>query len=390
MRPVKPLGVLLLLLGLPTLSWAQTSDHLYRSWRWAFGVTSPRAAGMAGAFVSVAEDSSAGLLNPAGLALAPEAELAASGQVQAGATLEGRDALGRDAGLAFLSASLPVGPRWALGAYESRSRSVRLSLDPRPLADGSVDSGSLEASVAESGLAVAWTATSRLRLGARLGLERLDLEGMSLRTSASGEEELRVTTDGSSDRVSLGVGVLFTPNETWQLGVAARSRATWGLDRRATRPGGGGLEPDRRYRIRSPDAVSAGVTYRPASPLQVVGQLDYVFYREIRSILLVPRGPTSPGDYGIDDGLEVRVGVEVTPFLCEFCVKSHLQLRAGVHFQSAGALAYRGPEASEAEAFPGTRSRRSWAVGASVGGGELAVLWGGERTVWLVGWRLHL
>ena len=56
---------------------AQSNDHIFRSWRWVEDVPAPRAAGLGGAFVAVADDSSATFLNPAGLTLLPKTEVSA-------------------------------------------------------------------------------------------------------------------------------------------------------------------------------------------------------------------------------------------------------------------------------------------------------------------------
>src|SRR6185503_3803946 len=66
---------------------AQTNDHVFRSWRWTEEIEAPRAAGLAGAFVAVADDSSATVLNPAGMLLLPKTELAATMAASASGTI---------------------------------------------------------------------------------------------------------------------------------------------------------------------------------------------------------------------------------------------------------------------------------------------------------------
>src|SRR4051812_48043460 len=61
---------------------AQTTDPIFRSWRWTEEVTTARAFGLGGAMTGLADDGAAAAFNPAGLAILPRA-----GELQVGVRL---------------------------------------------------------------------------------------------------------------------------------------------------------------------------------------------------------------------------------------------------------------------------------------------------------------
>jgi len=337
----------------------QTNDQLFRSWRWTEDVTTPRAAGMAGAFVAVADDSSATFMNPAGLLLLPKTELAAgfhdraSGSISPpGDQLRSRRAVG------FIGGAGLIARRFAIGGYITVPHDTRLLLASGPPLD---DSGYLDATVTNAGGAVSWRATSRIYVGGRINVTHLRLQGL-LSHRTGGSEDFRVGLAAGEDRVTGDAGLLIQLSDRVRVGARFRQGAAWPIDRRAQNPAQGVDLDSSPSAIRSPSAFSAGVGFRWTPQILLTGQLDYVLYGQIRSSLDIRKGAFARSDYVLSNGLEPRIGVEFS----RRAGPVSLQLRGGVHTQAPGSLRYVGADPLEAAAFPGSKRRTLGALGASV------------------------
>jgi hypothetical protein len=125
--------------------------------------------------------------------------------------------------------------------------------------------------------------------------------------------------------------------------------------------------------MRSPDVLSAGVAWdvftgHTRQWMVLAAQADRVFYSQIRSDLVASRGSFKKEDYSLDSAWEWRLGVEWTvPTGCWSGCGELFQLRAGLHSQASGSLAFHGSDGAEAALFPGAKRRLLWAFGGSVG-----------------------
>src|SRR5260370_22076818 len=99
-----------------SLGSGQTNDEFYRSWLWTEEVTAPRAAGLGGAYVALADDSGAAQLNPAGLTLLPKTEIT-GGILWRGPGVLGRDATMARPGMSLIGGAGLISKAWALGGY---------------------------------------------------------------------------------------------------------------------------------------------------------------------------------------------------------------------------------------------------------------------------------
>ncbi|HET8646593.1 MAG TPA: hypothetical protein VFO85_13955, partial [Vicinamibacteria bacterium] len=381
-------AAVLLALGLATPARAQTNDHLFRSWRWTTDSTSPRAAGLAGAMTAVADDVSAALHNPAGLAGLTKSELAASvlsrrpGEAAPGDTLAARTGIG------FAGVAARIGSRLVVAGTLAEGHARRVRLDPaRALPDGVPESGACEAIVTDMGLAAGWQLTPRVHLGARVARSRLALEGELSREPEGGPVELRVAASGEAARISSALGVVVQPLRRLKLAATAASGVRWRLTRTAVSPLlGSVLDPGSGFDVRQPAVISAGVSVEPSLKLRLSAQVDRVRYGEIRSSLVIGQGAHRRQDYALDDAWEPRLGVEVS-----FPRRvSSLQLRGGVHWRAGGALRYAGENALERAAFAGAERQVVAAAGASLVTArwlrlDLAVQLAGERSQALAG-----
>lgn len=357
-------AALLALVALCPPARAQTNDHLFRSWRWAADAASPRAAGLAGAMTAVADDLSAAVHNPAGLAGLTKSEVAASllsrrqGEAPPGDTLVPRTGIG------FAGLAARVGGRLVVAGTLSETHARRVRLDAgRALPDGVPEAGAVEAVATEVALAAGWRVAPRVHVGARLGRSRLALEGELSREPPGGPVELRVAAGGEAVRTSGAAGIVIEPVRRVKLAASGALGLRWRFTRTAASPLlGAVLDPGTGFDVRQPAIVSAGLSVEPSLKLRLLAQVDHVRYSEIRSSLVVAQGAHRREDYELEDAWEPRLAAEVSlPRRA-----SSLQLRAGLHWRAAGALRYGGADPLERASFVGTERGVVAALGASV------------------------
>lgn len=342
----------------------QTNDHVFRSWRWTWDASAPRAAGLAGAMTAVADDASAALHNPAGLARLSKSEVAAGVLSRRSGHAPQSDALSARTGIGYAAVAARVGPRWVVAGTvsESHARRVRLS-GARALPDGVSETGSVEAIVTELGLATAWRLSSRLHVGARIGASRLAVEGQYSREPPAGPVELRVDTEGTATRTSSGFGVVVQPARAVWLAASTSSGLRWRMTRRAESPLlGKVLDEGSGYDVRRPRVTSAAVAVEPSLKLRLTAQLDRIRYSQILSSLTIGQGAHARADYALADAWEPRFGIELSlPRRA-----ASVQLRAGVHWQAPGVLRYLGVDPLEQATFVGAKRAVVTALGASI------------------------
>lgn len=328
---------------------------------------------MGGAFVAVADDSSAVFLNPAGLGLLPKTELSANGLTRRRGATESGDTLVGRSGVGYVGGAGILSRRWALGAYVTEPLDRRLLLDA-PAFAADRESGFLETTVTDAGVAASWHPLAKLYVGARVNVTHLRVQGEFARALPSGELDRQVGTGGGANRVTGDAGVILEVAPGVRLGVAFRQGATWRVSRTANDPSRRlvlGLEP---YDLRSPSVLSGGLSFRAGHRLLVATELDFVALDQIRRRLAVVEPQFSPADYALDATVDARAGAEYSWLLGS----ASLQLRAGLVSRGASALSYTGRDAREARFFAPSRRRTEGTAGASLvgrvaAGSELAL-----------------
>jgi long-subunit fatty acid transport protein len=346
---------------------AQTNDHVFRSWRWSETVEAPRAAGLGGAFVAVADDSSATYLNPAGLALLPKTELSAS----LGATGSGRiapvgDRFESRTDPGFVGGGGLVAKRLAVGAYVTRAHHSHVVLEStdRVL---TAETGFIDVKVTDAGAAVAWQPLSRLYVGARVNVRYLELEGLlsvseQLTRSGVTVETLRVGLDSGDTRTTVDFGALVQITDSVRFGAAHRAGVSWGVNRTSMNTALKIPLDERPTELRSPSVLSAGLAWRLNPQVLLSAQVDYVLYSQLQSNLDIRSGAFARGDYDLSNAVEPRLGVELSRRVGSVS----LQLRGGIHSQAPGSLRYTGTDTTEKLTFPATKRRTLVATGLSV------------------------
>jgi hypothetical protein len=370
-------------LALPAV--AQTNDRVFRSWRWPQETTGAKSAGWGGLTVAVPEDAGAAEVNAAVLGSLTKGEAF----VGFGAFGDGSAPVGDDVGsrrvLGLSGVALRLSPRWTLGASAGHARAARLSLAALRLADGSTDSGELDASAFDVKLAAAWRLRPRLYLGAHVASSRLRLRLRGRHELAEGGEDLLVRGDAESTRVTAGVGVLLALASRLTLGFASQSGATYELTRSSESPLlGVPLDPGSRYELRRPSTFTGGAHLRLSPRFALAAQVDLVRWSEVPARLVIANGARARDEYELHDALEPRLGAEYSLALRD----TSIQVRVGLHAQAPGALRFVGDDPAEASAFPGADWNLAGSLGTSVvtAGGlrvDLAGRFGGERPAFL-------
>jgi long-subunit fatty acid transport protein len=364
---------------------AQSNDHLYRAWRWTPLLGSPRAAGLGGAFVALADDCSSVQLNPAGMLALPKTELAVALSHRGAATVGLGDRWRPVSGLGFAGGSGRLGPRFAIGGYATQLQRSLIELADSILPDQSRYSGSLETTITEGGGAVAYAVNPHLSVGGRLTATHLKLEGAYRRSGSVDLPDLESGSAAGDTRVTTSFGILYSSvHSRLRVGLAVYTGASYAVQRVANDPRTGAIDPGSEYELRQPTSLAGGAALQITPKLVVAGQVDFVRYSEAKPFRRP--GTVQDGSYQLEDGVEPRFGIE---FSQPFGAWS-LQLRTGLHSQASTSASYSGPNPAEALAYSGDGRRTLLAMGASVVArsgvrADLAITWRGEATDLVVG-----
>src|SRR5262245_20124519 len=310
-----------LLLALASPSAAQIPDATFAGYSFAPITVGSRPAGMGGAFVGLADDTKAAVVNPAGLILIPLTEV-----------------------------GLSSGERWAAAA--TGRPTIRIA---GYLTRDDQDAPALGSSVPEGGIAAGVRPLRRLSLGVGVAWSRLSLDSSpDAPVAALGGEDthVRVTVGmlvglvDTSRRAlpALRLGVSFQPGFDWSIPSAPPPGAA---------PGSVG--------VRRPSLLSAGLAWRPSDRWTVGLQGDLVRYREVMDSLRRNAGGAAE-DWSLPDAVEPRLGLEFSAPL--WCGCGVVKLRGGVHYRSSGTLRYGGADPALARAFEGD----GWETVATMGG----------------------
>ena len=365
------------IVGIAASASAQTADPLFRSWGWVEEPQSVRAAGLAGAVVAEPSGGSTALLFPAGLSLVSEPDLRVSVRYTGSGSLN-LDHVGSQWAPGEVAFALPVGLRWGFGAYFRDRRHLDLEIRDERLPDGSFDEGQLRVTSQEAGVGAGFAAWPSLRVGARLGLARADLSGRVSTTSASGAAS-PLGSEFQDSAPRFGAGLVFAPEQRFQLGVHFDSKVSWSGAMQA--PSG-----ESPYELVSPARIALGVLYRPSTAVQLLAQVDRVGWSAVGDALGCC-GHTAADDLRIEDATDVRVGFEFRPQYGDIGIWNRAVIRVGVHLRSRGMLEYRGDDPVQQARFPGAERSMEWSVGLAFWRFEVTRIGRKPSTVWVFGVR---
>lgn len=377
---------------------AQTNDPIFQSWRWEEEAAfAPRAAGLGGAVVGLADEASTVVSNPAGMTT-----LRAPGEFHLSGV--NRHSQGKDVQIGFAAR---VTNRFALGFYVSRPRSFSVGPPPGGPREPGMELGApgtqFNAGVTDYVGAVAWRPWLRWSLGVSGRVSHLKADG----TRIPDDRSMRLHFHGSNDSYPLTVGALFMPGEQYRFGASYRHTCSWEMLREDWLKGslGEGFTDayvgGPRFKVVRPAVFSGAASLQPfKSFLKILSdpmlslQVDWVRESQISKNLVVDmhRGPPfSARDYSLDDAREYRAGAEVG-----FRLRRPLKIRArvGLHRQESGHLQYGGLDPAESALFPKERTKRRYigSFGLSLSGRiwvpvtlDVAMIRGGEQRTFVGG-----
>src|SRR5262245_46941711 len=233
----------MVLAALPLTAAAQTNDVAFGGWRANPLTVGSRVAGMGGAFVAIADDARAAVVNPAGLTQIPLTELSVS---------SGR-------------------PWFAVAAGERRLRLAAYfnQAEQDSLPSDELARSTLQPSVWEAGLAVGVRPLRRFRVGATVAYRHLRVEEEGLETPGAAESHPLAERDDARIRVTAGALLDLVPASVvgaspLRLGVSFQPGVTFGVS-----PEGG-----EAVDIRRPSVSSIGLAWRASNAWSFTVQTD--------------------------------------------------------------------------------------------------------------------
>ena len=348
------LGVLALT---PARAAAQTSVQIPLQ----FDFLNPGAKSLAigGAFVALADDATAGFVNPAGLMELNRLQLSAelrgrrlrspflergrlSGEIsnQLTDTIAGpvfAESPDNSVGLGFISVVMPsASRRWALAGF--RHELVRVDQtfvsqgvfqkDRTELTSRRDDpqEGLRQIALTNYGLAGSVFVNPRTSVGATLSIYHFSLESRFLRFDYAGflgapiftKETGRSTQSGAGVSVAPAFGVLHClracddrRTTSWRLGAAYRVGPSFEYETKD------GPDPPRTQTFRSPSTLAAGASVdipRNGRRLVIAGEVTHITYGRLLRDYVIDQAVASglQDQFFVDDGVEVHVGAQYT------------------------------------------------------------------------------
>lgn len=375
MRSHAPTAAALLALAAASPASAQTPDLLFGGWTWRPRETGGRPAGLGGSFVAVADDARAAVVNPAGIALVPQREVAmGTADLWAVAAF----ALRGDGEPVSLPPTQPAAPGlpcppgpaprpWAVAffAEQALEREVGVEAVAGP---GLLEEGALRFHREQIGASVARGLTPWLNLGLTVAWRHLRFEGRSALQTLEGAELSRVTLDGDASKARVTLGALAmlggpVSHRALRLGVAyQRDLSRWPVERRSVNVAEGTVGAAARVHIEEPPVLSAAAAVRLRDTWLLSAQVDYIAYREVIRTLRRNAGE-SAAPFRLDDAVEPRVAVEYT---ADSPIGGYFKLRAGLRRETSGRLRFEGEDLARQQAFRGARDKWRGSAGVSL------------------------
>ena len=346
MKKMLPLAIGTALLAAASSAFAITDEEGNASLQFNFSAPGARSLAMGGAFIGLADDATAAFSNPAGLVQLASSEVSFEQRindfdteyVQGGSYTP--DPFNID-GLTYASARSSthspsfvsyVWPHesWAVAVYRHEFLNYETAFTSRGidsgLADGVGDifpfSASIDVNITNYGLSGAFKATDKLSLGLSLNNYNLDLDSNTRRFTTINDSVVRFSTEqkGEDGAFGFSLGAQYRINDQWQTGLVYRHAPEFKYT--ASIVPGNIVFPriDKTAYFNTPDLFGIGVVYRPTDAWTVALDVSHVMYSELTDDMqsnfrlddsdAESRAALDPLD--IDDGVEVRLGMEYT------------------------------------------------------------------------------
>jgi len=346
-----------------------------------------RSLGMGGAFIGRADDATAAYANPAGLTNLVDMEFSVEGRryefdttYTSGGTFP--DDLTRSTSnsslnnLSFASFALPFGESGRLtaaayyhqyldfeNAFSAGEILVPLSIDgiSDALAIRPTDNV-VDLDIANYGAALGWRLADNFSIGA--GVSYFDFSMLASTTRRFSENDIGPpgeptnvqTSTGSDNDVGFNVGALWNVTDTVSLGLVYRSAPEFDATHMFTDLTGTFDNWMTQFTFEAPEVYGVGLSWQPTDQFTLGLDVNRVNYSNLASTMFSPvsenPGPEEQAvlaNIGIDDGTEVRLGVEYV-----FLFDNPLAVRAGIWNDPAHDLESNNPLTSEDFVFDTT------------------------------------
>jgi long-subunit fatty acid transport protein len=316
-----------------------------------FAGAGARPLSMGGAFLALADDSTAAEFNPAGIRILPRPEIAwqitrtfdrreewlPNATLRSGNTMFTQDENSWTTP-SFISFVYPTQEAtWAVSQLTTVDFSHRYD-DPAPSFSGNTFFSKTEASNHSFGLTYAFDLQPRLHMGVTLRMNRFDFRS---RTSRAVQE----LTDWSPNA---NVGLLWRVNKDWSLGAVYKSS-----QKVSGRIRGGSVDASVDTDI--PETVGMGVAYHPNDKIRVLADIDYINWSEFDG--------NPQDDFRRQDVTRYHLGGE---YLLSVNDDRALFLRGGYMREESNAFFYTGSNSLLLDAFPEKDDRDHLTLGIGV------------------------
>ena len=379
------LAIAAALLGVTTPAFAITDTETNASIPFNLANPGARSMGMGGAFLGLADDSTAAYTNPAGLTQLVTPEISAEARhteydlpfVNGGSAsvspfngsgLNVGDASSSQSNLSFLSVVFPH-ERWSFAFY--RDELVRFHTDFSSVVTGESVAGVGTAfpiaahanlKIVDYGFSAAWKASDAVSLGAGLSYYNFDINtsinryGFAPDFTDTTIPLNRQSQFGSDNDIGFNLGARFVFSEHFSAGLNYRRGPSFSYGANSVALANvvanadGTFTPTataaqvaaelKNVRFKVPDEFGAGLSWHPTDSLVVNFDADYVQYSQLTHGIqsLFGNDPAITSQLSIPNGTEVHLGGEYT-----FTQMAHpFSLRAGVWHDPRHSIEFKG------------------------------------------------
>ena len=377
MRSRKMFLLLMLVLLYPATG--HSLDNTYWNTQLGFQFYPPgaRALGMGGAFVGIADDATAAVSNPAGIAQLTHMQLAIEGRyVSTDSTGKAFSWTTENGNRAIQKASSDVHDATdvSFGAFTTPlfnnlfnislfyDKPMSFSVNKRAAREsqglGEFQPSSTDITINEAGLSVARSFfDGKLMLGGGLGVQFLDMQQSAVgfiidnQAPTGFSRYFKRSVDESEVGVSYRGGILVKPIDNLRLGASYTSMPSFDYQIRQDFVEGGRQSFNSEFDV--PDNLSFGAAYNIFPNWVVLFEGRYIMYSQLEKNLTIPiaypdapvdihgfRILSSRSDYSIDNILEIHFGTE---YVLNAIQNVPIALRAGFFYEPAHDLEYTKP-----------------------------------------------
>lgn len=355
------------ILATPTGASAITDEEGNAAIQFNFQNPGARSLALGGAFLGLADDSTAAYTNPAGLIQLAQFEVSAEGRhisydtefVSGGEVeispfdLGSLSSESADASVTNLSYLAVVWPHdnWAIAAYRQVSLDYKTSFN----ADGTLFAGTsalavlpysadVEISTVNYGLSGAYRIGNDFSVGISLIYSDFEVSSGTVRFQDD-TPIFSTSQNGDDDDLAWNIGALWEINEHWQIGAVYRSDPEYSYSADLFDDTGSAAGFPKDVGFHAPDVFGVGVAFRPNDKWTITLDADLVAYSNLTDNIQSgfradddPRVPAEVGQLKVDDATEIHVGTEYT-FLD---MKHPLNVRIGYWYDPEHVVRFRG------------------------------------------------